>query len=357
MKHRNLYILLSIMLFSMLVFTNLCFALTVTISKRVPPSWWPRASKAGDLSIAPLEVTIDNITNEDQYKVIQITLDHVTNYQGICGNSTVQDIIDTNLKKKYYDKTSRDLIFTQEDNPGSRKAEGFSTLRYQIKSDNTLPTITLPVGVRSLDYGGYGEVHADVFRVKKWTEGGSEFEYDGKKYKPDDTFTKSRDTFARVPRDDNFNKIADSWQNDFYALDPNTKLRNFKPGKDTDPSTNSIHVGDRIIVFEEYRGFMTLSSTPGYTPTRVTHSRTSPDTKEIFIVNQDARTATHGKGTEHSRISAYLVPSTHVKTDGQFNFNKGGFSIVLKPSGMLPILSTSFLIRRQAQAPLQGIHP
>lgn len=146
MKTRNLFISLSLLLFT---FTNICFALTVTVSD-VSATWWPRASKVSGLSIAWLSVTIDGITSEDHYKVIQITLQHVTRYEGICGNSTKQDIKDTGLEA-LYKITGKDLIFTREDNPDWNFVT-YRTLTYQVPSDRSKieTTVTRYANVRSL---------------------------------------------------------------------------------------------------------------------------------------------------------------------------------------------------------------
>ena len=258
-----------------------------------------------------MDVTIDGITSDDQYKIVQITLQGVSRYKGICCNSTETDIENTGLKEDYYGETNSDLIFTEEDNGGWTFVD-FWTLRYKIPSEDTPASVTLPVGVRSLDFGGNAVVHGSIYRVKRLLELGFDFEDKGKKYKLDATGTPIRG--SQIPRDENYNLIADSWKNDYYNTD-GMIFRNFDRDGDLDESVNSIHEGDRIIALEEYRGFMIWQRAPiagGRMPI-VSHIRTSPDTKEIFIVNEDSKTKYQGIGIAHQRISAYLVPSTHVK--------------------------------------------
>ena len=102
--------------FSLLCIPLVSDAITVTISE-VSSTWKPEASTSSNLSVAWVNVTISDIDpNKDQYKVIQITLQHVTDYVGICCNSLAQDITDTGLEEVYNNSEDKDLIFREEEN-------------------------------------------------------------------------------------------------------------------------------------------------------------------------------------------------------------------------------------------------
>ena len=200
-------------------------------------------------------------------------------------------------------------------------------LRYQIPSEDTPASVTLSVNARSLDFGGHAELSCGVYKRPIFGIG----EDDDANWNPDNTASLPIPNTSQIPRDKNYNYIADSWNNDYYALDSQgnldpTQFRNFGNDADIDTSIGSIHIGDKLTAFEEYRGFMVWPYAPVFGRTgsdlpSVTHTRTSPDTKDLFIVNEASKTKYHGKGTEHSKISQYLVPSANVSDTGQIDFH------------------------------------
>lgn len=318
-----------IFIFALLCMPLVSEAITVTISE-VDPLWIPKASSSTELSIAWVNVTISDIDpNRDQYRVIEIWLDAST-LKGICCNSIAQDIVDivgtdNSLKNAYNNSAGRDLIFRREEN-SQWIVVSHRTLRYQIPSENTPTKITLSVGVLSLDYGGSGKLYSNIYRVAgsretpvfELGEGGNRKGY---------MLQEKVAGFQQIPRDKNKNDIADSWNNDYYspayALTGDTSLlRNFGNKEDNDASAGTNYTGDHITAFEEYRGFMTYpSNKPTLGTQKVKHTRTSPDSKDMFVVNEDSETQLYGTGVEHSRISQHLLPSTHVLQDGRINFN------------------------------------
>lgn len=328
MKHFSHLTSLIIWLFSIMCIPVISDAITVEISP-VDILWRPKASTKKELSIASVNVTISDInTNKDQLKVIQITLERGTYYSGICCNSRIQDIEDTGLKDVYDNSNGSDLIFRQEEND-RWEVVGNLTLRYQIPRANTPEEVILPVGVLSLDYGGYGELHASIYKVKGLLDK-LEFEFGTDSQKKKYTLQENVQGYTQVPRDENYNGIADSWYKDRYALDINTgdldeaKFRNFGKKDDKDTSHDSNYIGDNITAFEEYRGFIVITSRPGTTPVTVSHTDTSPDIKDMFVVNEDREIASYGVGVSLPHISQYLLPSSRVKANGQVTFNNYG---------------------------------
>ncbi len=300
MKRFAMWTPLFILFYALLCMPILSEALTVTVSK-VDPTWIPEASTSTNLSIAWVNVTISGIDKrKDQYKRIEVTLD-ASKEPGICCNA----------EANY--GTIKDLVFTKQENEGVWEVVDNARLRYEIKSDseNIPDTLVLPVGVRSLDYGGYGTVSVGVRkRQKGFTD----------RYETD---TSVESVSSDIPKDDigknnqgnPGNNIADAWEYDHA---------NLTAGEDNDTSFGSQNQGDNLTAYEEYRGFMTDSTRPPSSPS-VSHTRTSPSTKDMFVVNEDAHTSSYGTGTGPSHISLHLVPSTHVNADGRVNFkgNKG----------------------------------
>ncbi len=314
MKRHSIWITTLILIFSVFCLPSLCSAITVQISE-VSPTWIPEASESDDLSIAWVSVTISGITNRDQYKKIEISLT-TSMLSGICGNSTNQDIVDTGLQN-VYNSTIRDLIFRTEENGDNWEVVSKHKLRYTVPSEDEKrkATVTLPVGVLCLDFGAHGRLLGGV-----------------KKRNDNDDTSATLPTPVRIPRDDNNNNIADSWNNDYYALDTqgnldSSQFRRFGTDSDVDTSLNSVHSGDRLTAFEEYRGFMTWPYAPasgraGSDPPSVRHTRTSPDAKDMFIVNENSETKYRGTGTGHGRLSQHLLPSSHVNANGQVDFRE-----------------------------------
>ena len=311
-----------IFILSLLCIPLISEAITVTISE-VDPLWRPEASTKGNLSIAWVNATISGIDpKKDQYKRIIISLNAVSTKKGICCNGTYEDYVKDAALKKVYSSTSRDMIFRKEENGGYWTVLDNRRLQYEVPSDEKKikTTVTLPVGVFSLDFGGYGEVHGAVYRKKTWSN----------KYVSDSSV--GNITHSQIPRDKNQNGIADSWNRDYYALNSKTgkldaKLfRDFGNKADIDPSPGTKNKGDNITAFEEYRGFLVWEHEPregrsGQESPGVTHTRTSPDTKTMFVVNEDTNTIYQGTGTGLNYISQYLLPSSLVKADGWVNFN------------------------------------
>ena len=324
MKRHSIWTATFILIFSLFCLTSLCSAITVEITE-VSPGWIPEASESDDLSIAWVWVTISGITERDQYKQIEISLT-TSMLSGICGNSTNQDIVDTGLQN-LYNSTIKDLIFRSDENDTYWEVVSLHKLRYTVPSDDDerKATVTFPVGVLSLDFGAHGRLHGGV-----------------KKRSGDDDTSAVLPTLVRIPRDKNYNNIADSWNNDYYALDAQGNLdagqfRRFGIDADVDTSMDSVHSGDRLTAFEEYRGFMTWPYAPargriGSDPPSVQHTRTSPDTKDMFIVNENSETKYRGTGTGHTRLSQHLLPSTHVNVNGQVDFreNRGDAAYSVK---------------------------
>ena len=170
------------------------------------------------------------------------TLEDTSRYPGYCMNAGDKD--DRNF----------DIIFRETDQSND------SNFTYTVSEDGqtltvncTNPATTFTVVVFVRDYGAHSHnkgsiLHAVVKMNDKENADGTQKDN-----------TSSNDDDAKnciaIPRDNNGNDIADSWQDDktavFYGRD------GFDPWSDDEsgPGNNIFH-GDGFTVFEEYRGFI-----------------------------------------------------------------------------------------------------
>ncbi len=142
-------------------------------------------------------------------------LSNVTNYNGECGNSNVRG-------------KQSDMRLRASSNSGWTENSPDSITRTVNQSD-----IYYPIVINCYDYAAYAEITISV------TCGST-------------TQTK----ILKLPKDDNSNKIADSWENVRTIYTSNTSDAQAFMRKDTDPGPNPNLVGDGISVFDEYRGFI-----------------------------------------------------------------------------------------------------
>ena len=295
MNQTRIFITLFVLLLCFLSITHICEALTVETSE-LSRSWKPEASTADNSSIAWFTVSVSGITSGDHYKRVEISLKHVSEWMGTCCNST-----DTG--------TDPDLKFLTEDNP-RWEVVNQHLLRWEIPSNGDLPDpVELSVGVRSFDYAASGELYGAVYKEKGIFR---------KEWKPDTSAIVSPG-FRQIPIDKNYNGIADSWSNDWNAA---TDSGNDFRDVDVDNMIGSQHTGDNLRVLEEYRGFMTKQENAGGS-VRIEHIRTSPFSKDLFVVNEDSRTTSHRTGNGPP-LSLHTVDQFNVDGTGVVDFNNSG---------------------------------
>lgn len=90
----------------------------------------------------------------------------------------------------------------------------------------------------------------------------------------DAIFEETKKPFARIPRDDDDNKIADAWSKEKHS-----------EMWDEDPQNGQRRPGDGYTFYEEYRGFIVTQGTTDDTQWK--HVRTDPKKKDIFIYDKD----------------------------------------------------------------------
>lgn len=132
--------------------------------------------------------------------------------------------------------------------------------------------------VTAMDYGAYGHLHA---YIKGICGGWMPVTI---KWEPAAT-NKSEQSGVTIPLDQDGNLIADRMGQ------PNNGITKWgyagDPGRDDDPDPKGDGVaGDGLTAFEEYRGFM-IKSGDCSNPLKVTHIRTDPKHKDLFIRSDD----------------------------------------------------------------------
>ncbi len=180
----------------------------------------------------------------------------------------------------------------------------------KFNSDSNVgATITFTITVRCEDGGAYGRLVAELSNSTGTSQGS------------DNKF---------IPKDDNGDYIADSWEKDKWDgatghIPPADTEEGPTTGGDENRVQTNTHIGDGLCVFEEYRGFMVGGS----------HTRLNPKNKDIFVYSQYAEFGE--KGLTKSGIgAAYKLPGVFViyeiletetkdgKNDRIVNFNKLG---------------------------------
>lgn len=203
-------------------------------------------------------------------------LANITNYRGECGN--------VNNGRG----TTNDMQLTASANSGWTENSLNSITRTINQSETYYPIV-----INCYDHAAYAEITISV-------SCGSI------------TQTKT----LKLPKDDNGNKIAGSWENasTISIYTSNTNDAQALVRKDTDPGPNPNRVGDGISVLDEYRGFILQK---GNTNTGE-FKRLDPKKQEFFVswaANATHKNAGDGDAADlPGNLTAHLVRRTDLLT-------------------------------------------
>ena len=283
-------LILTLCLFSLLGMFNAAFASKVYVLG--DPTQFPERHKK-------LPVRI-KVVDRPTYGQLLIKIDQRSSMKGYTTNYPLDD-----------SGNKTDMLLLKSDNSGWTDL-GSGVLKYEWSSYTGSTTFEKTVYVRCYDYGAWGKLKATLYKKTGTDTNGNP------------TYAKADSDIGTVPRDENGNHIADGWNNDFYpykysdekneqvdeSSTKNSGVNNFhysKPflgkrqntvDKETGPSGNQEN-GDGFTVFEEYRGFMTQQY-GGYGGGAMGHTRTSPDTKDVFcVVHSSLSTYGTGDASKH----------------------------------------------------------
>ena len=143
-------------------------------------------------------------------------LANITNYRGECGN--------VNNGRG----TANDMQLTASANSGWTENSPNSITRTVNQSETYYPVV-----IKCYDHAAYAEITISV-----------------------SCGSTTQTKILKLPKDDNGNKIADTWETQHNIYTSNTSNAQALVRKDTDPGPDPNLVGDGISVFDEYRGFI-----------------------------------------------------------------------------------------------------
>lgn len=164
-----------------------------------------------------------------------------------------------------------------------------ANLVYKLTTSSNVNAAT--AAVNSRDYGGYCKVR--VFATVNGTEISG-------------TFSGTSSNFARVPKDDNNNKMPDAG---WTAGSTQITEQSTAPASDNDnnPAGNGTN-GDGLTDFEEYRGVLV----------RGTHRRLNPFQKDLFI---DSNVSVNIGYAVNLPLTKHWVFATELDSNRYVNFN------------------------------------
>ena len=200
-----------------------------------------------------------DVSYEHPFTVTYSLVD-VSSYPGICMNYPVKDDADTKPDLKWDDQMNAmaHLGSKNETTAISKKKEG----------------VSFPAFITSYDYAAYGVLKAHVV-----LNNDNDLEIEA--HFPD----RPGETFIRIPKDDNGNKIADEWEVQMGIFD-----KNYDATRDEDDQMSQMRTGDGLTMFEEYRGFKAKRNIilqGSKEIEKVGHVRTDPSHKDIFVYDPD----------------------------------------------------------------------
>lgn len=179
---------------------------------------------------------------------VRFDFEKVSRWKGICmneGTGTKQDL--------FFEFNDQDDISPLEWHrwSGGRK----DSVVAKWTSDDNLDGFTIQITVRCDDYGAFGILRAQLYK--------SRFSII-----PDNRLL---ECFMPIPKDDNFNYIADKSDADYGYTNPAKDAETGpSPGMGVEHNQK---FGDGLVEFEEYRGFKKNRK----------HTRLSPARKDIFV--------------------------------------------------------------------------
>lgn len=219
---------------------------TVTIDP-IDENWLPENNS---VITTKLHWDAENTATNLRFTLYDISSEPGTCLNDINGEKTLDLSFDSNwVTENHYEITSQteDEIIVQ---------------RASLELNNELT-----IAIKSLDYGAYGKLKAEVMIDGEWrtavVAGGSE-------------------NFVSIPVDKNANHIADKWEKDVgvFAMD-------LSEGWDEDPEpAGQRRNGDGYVLYEEYRGFNAydhLLKKPDNVKIDGMHFRSDPMFKDVFV--------------------------------------------------------------------------
>ena len=250
---------------------------------------------------------------------VTLSFPEVSNWVGICMNAPLPSLAQTTPDLRFYPKDQSVLqkglewvpknwndLVGAEDTGDTTDVQDSVSVKFDSK-DN-LRGFTFTITVRCEDYGAYGKLEAKLVSDdnRKWLD---------HKY---------------VPKDDNGDYIADSWQKDAWdGGSGHIPPADTETGPTTGGGANRVEtntqVGDGLCVFEEYRGFMVGG----------VWTDLSPENKDIFIYSDYAKFGVKGR-TKSGIGAAYKLrgvfdiheilktETKNGKSDRTVNFNSLG---------------------------------
>jgi len=223
--------------------------------------------------------TISFLVKSTIPSLFRFTLENVSNLPGYAMNASVDDSFfqlfpGLQHLKGQYQNDSPDLIFdpAQYKDRTLWKAPSFGEVE-TVKYGNAAS-----VTVTAMDYGAYGHLHA-YFKgmCGGWTPVTVKWEPVAS--------NNSAQSGITIPMDQDDNLIADRLDQANNGITPWGYAGDPGSDDDKDPRGDGV-AGDGLTAFEEYRGFM-IKSGDCNDPLKVTHIRTDPGHKDLFIRSDD----------------------------------------------------------------------
>lgn len=106
--------------------------------------------------------------------------------------------------------------------------------------------------------------------------------------------------FMRLPKDNNANHIADTWEQE-------KGVKDFPADYDEDQPSGQRRLGDGYTLYEEYRGFMTMRG----------FKRTNPKKKDLFIYDRDGLVQQWYENANPGKFDLHYVNPTMIKFTGE----------------------------------------
>lgn len=241
-------------------------------------NWIPKAGKDEKVPGNGVPVSVRLIDKNKGAQVnnrvarFRFELVSVSKEKGICTNYPLRGTTDF------------DLSINPETNPHlSVTADGQSA-----ESKQELPVCT--VLINAYDWGAFGKLKVTA-KLSNGQEIVAILEDDKEK------------TLLTIPKDENDNRVADVWEKEQGVF-----LRNENSFWDEDNQpANQRRNGDGYTLYEEYRGFRTLTQT---------HVRTSPSKKDLFVFDQDGLVKTYFEPHNPAKLELHYVDPTMMKYSG-----------------------------------------
>ncbi|MDR3774516.1 MAG: hypothetical protein P4L26_14275 [Terracidiphilus sp.] len=237
------------------------------------PQWMPQAGKdektiGNDIDVGIVAHTKGDPSLKPPKKVLKytITLEDTSKEKGVDSNWPNPNSATTDFDMKIDPLNGWIKVADEKGQSAETKQEGLTEFK---------------VSINSYDWGG-----STKLKVIAELEGGQTVVAHVRGHTDQD--------FLSIPKDDNQNHIADYWE-DIFGL----KNADASADDDQHPLGDG-HNGDSIALYDEYRGFHIGGNGK--------HERTSPETKDLFILDSDGLGA--GIYEQATGVSVHLIKST-----------------------------------------------